>query len=155
MLRYRVRHHLINTRLYILTDPKQAISQEDFDNAFISCIDSDFEKILNHIVTNQEEEVYMPLVKMNRELQKKVNLKLICPEQDQQIINKFKSKLEENHLSYMVFNTTKKFKDSTLSSVSDYIVCTRKNLETVSEIIKYKFKKTKLICLLQENSEPF
>lgn len=53
-----------------------------------------------------------------------------------------------------MFAEPETFNDSTLLSVSDYIVCTRKHLRRVLDIVKFKFKNAKLICLLRESDKP-
>lgn len=93
----------------------------------------------------------MPLIKMNRELQKKINVKLVCG--DEEVVEEFKGYMDGRNLSYMVFENTEAFKDSIVWSVSDYIVCTRICLERVVDIVKFRFKKTKLICYVRQLDE--
>lgn len=79
---YMVRHHLTSTRLYVLTRSGD-ISQEDYDNVYITSISNDIRKLLSHLESNTQTELYMPLLKLNRALQKKINIKLIYPEENQ------------------------------------------------------------------------
>lgn len=70
-------HYLSNSRLYIWVSPGSDTGQEDFDNVYITMIDQDLAAIVKHITDNVQTDVYMPLLKMNRELQKKVNVKVV------------------------------------------------------------------------------
>lgn len=78
--------------------PDSNVGQEDYDNVYITLIDSSLENILKHIKNNVNKDVYMPLLKMNRALQKKVNVKLISD--NEQKNGKWRYIFEENHLSY-------------------------------------------------------
>jgi hypothetical protein len=61
-----IKHHLTHSRLYILTNQNENISQEDFDNVYITYIGHDLTKVLTHLESDTKTETYMPLLKMNR-----------------------------------------------------------------------------------------
>lgn len=57
------------------------ISQEDYDNVYIASISNDIRKLVHHLENNTQTELYMPLLKLNRALQKKINIKLVISEE--------------------------------------------------------------------------
>lgn len=150
IIRFMVQHHLRRTKLYVWMNG-QDTSQEDFDNAYITLLEDKLETIVDHIKMNTQTELFMPLLQINRELQKKVNVKLIFDnDSENQVKNPLRllpAKLEEAHLSFELFINPQKLEDSTLLSISDFIICNKLQFREVLDIARARLKKASIIYL--------
>jgi hypothetical protein len=88
-------------------------------------------------------------------LQKKINIKLIYTDTNNDVIKKLKLEMEKLELSYELYPDPHSFGDSILVSVSDYIVCCSECINAVSDIVKAKFKSAKIIHLTDSKKKGF
>lgn len=49
VIRYMLKHHLASARLYVLAKKSEIVSQEDFDNVYVTYISSDLTRIIKHV----------------------------------------------------------------------------------------------------------
>lgn len=87
----------------------------------------------------------MPLLKLNRALQRKINIKLVLSDEKPDKMRELIARMEAHRLSFEVYPDAHLFEDSVMVSVSDYIVSGTRELRAVCEIVRKKFKNAKVV----------